>query len=149
MAAYVAPDAVSDAQGTAGIRAMVRGTLDKPEVHGRIDLKTIDFRVRDLGTEVQVQSGLVEISNGGVTLHNVRVRLDDGGTLVIGASGVRAGEIAFTSLVPFVPGDIDLPLHGERLTFRSPGTLEIVRLIPRPFVIVNVGMLADGPLSIS
>jgi len=27
--------------------------------------------------------------------------------------------------VPFVPGDIDLPLHGERLTFRSPGTLEI------------------------
>jgi autotransporter translocation and assembly factor TamB len=123
--AYVAPDAVSDAQGTARIRAMVRGTLDKPEVHGRIDLKTIDFRVRDLGTEVQVQSGLVEISNGGVTLHNVRVRLDDGGTLVIGASGVRAGEIAFTSLVPFVPGDVDLPLHGERLTFKSPGTLEV------------------------
>ena len=27
--------------------------------------------------------------------------------------------------MPFVPGDIDLPLHGERLTFRSPGTLEI------------------------
>ncbi len=123
--AYVAPDAVSDAQGTARIRAMVRGTLDKPEVRGRIDLKTIDFRVRDLGTEVQVQSGLIEISNGGVTLHNVHVRLDDGGTLVIGASGVRAGEIAFTSLVPFVPGDVDLPLHGERLTFKSPGTLEI------------------------
>ena len=123
--AYVAPDAVSDAQGTARIRALVRGTLAKPEVHGRIDLKTIDFRVRDLGTEVQVQSGLIEISNGGVVLHNVRVRLDDGGTLVIGASGVRAGEIAFTSLLPFVPGDIDLPLHGERLTYRSPGTLEI------------------------
>ena len=123
--AYVAPDAVSDAQGTARIRAMVRGTLDKPDVRGRIDLRTIDFRMRDLGTEVQVQSGLVEISNGGVVLHNVRVRLDDGGMLVIGASGVRAGEIAFTSLVPFVPGDIDLPLHGERLTFRSPGTLEI------------------------
>ena len=139
--AYVAPDAVSDAQGTAGIRAMVRGTLDKPEVHGRIDLKTIDFRVRDLGTEVQVQSGLVEISNGGVTLHNVRVRLDDGGTLVIGASGVRAGEIAFTSLVPFVPGDIDLPLHGERLTYRSPGTLEIDDLT---FDLDLRGNLEDG-----
>ena len=123
--AYVAPDAVSDAQGTARIRAMVRGTLAKPDVRGRIDLRTIDFRVRDLGTEVQVQSGLIEISNGGVVLHNVRVRLDDGGMLVIGSSGVRAGEVAFTSLVPFVPGDVDLPLHGERLTFRSPGTLEI------------------------
>ena len=123
--AYVAPDAVSDAQGTARIRALVRGTLTKPEVRGRVDLGTIDFRIRDLGTEVQVQSGLVEISNGGVVLHNVRVRLDDGGVLVIGASGVRAGTVAFTSLLPFVPGEIDLPLHGERLTFRSADSLEI------------------------
>jgi TamB, inner membrane protein subunit of TAM complex len=123
--AYVAPDAVSDTQGTARIRARVRGTLAKPQVVGRIDLGTIDFRVRDLGTEVQVQSGLVEISNGGVVLHNVRVRLDDGGILVIGASGVRAGEIAFTSLLPFVPGKVNLPLHGERLTYRIPESLEI------------------------
>ena len=123
--AYVAPDAVSDTQGTARIRALVRGTLAKPEVRGRIDLGTIDFRVRDLGTEVQVQSGLVEISNGGVVLHNVRVRMDDGGVLVIGASGVRAGEIQFTSLVPFVPGEVNLPLHGERITYRSAESVEI------------------------
>ena len=50
----------------------MRGTLAKPEVHGRIDLKTIDFRVRNLGTEVQVQSGLIEISLGG----GKRVRVD-------------------------------------------------------------------------
>jgi hypothetical protein len=123
--AFVAPDAVSDAQGTAHIRAMIRGTPAHPEVHGRLDLGAIDFRLRDLGTEVQVQSGLVELSNDGVILHNVRVRLDDGGTLVIGASGVRAGQVAFTSLIPFQPGDVDLPLHGERLTYRSPETFEI------------------------
>jgi hypothetical protein len=123
--AFVAPDAVYDPQGRARIRARVRGTLAKPEVLGRIDLGTIDFRVRDLGTEVQVQSGLLEISNAGLVLHDVRIRLDDGGTLVIGASGVRAGRVAFTSLVPFVPGEVNLPLHGERLTYRIPESLEI------------------------
>ncbi len=45
--------------------------------------------------------------------------------LVIGASGVRAGRVQFTSLFPFQPGDFDLPLHGEQLTYRSPGVFEV------------------------
>ena len=123
--AYAAPDAVSDAQGKAHIRAHLRGTLLNPDVRGRLDLDTIDFRLRDLGSEVQVQSGIVEISNDGVILHNVKVLFDDQGLLVIGASGVRAGRVQFTNLFPFKPGDFDLPLHGERLTYRSPGTFEV------------------------
>ena len=67
-----------------------------------------------------MQSGIVEISNEGVILHNVRVVLDDQGVLVIGASGVRAGRVEFKSLVPFKPGEFDLPLHGEHLAYRSP-----------------------------
>jgi hypothetical protein len=125
MLAYVAPDAVSDAQGTASIKAHLGGTLAKPEVRGRIDLGAIDFRLRDLGTEVQVKSGIVELSNEGVVLHNVKVVLDEQGTLVIGASGVRAGRVQFTSLVPFKPGKVDLPLHGERLLYRSAGSFEV------------------------
>ena len=110
-------------------------------MRGRIDLKTIDFRVRDLGTEVQVQSGLVEISNGGVMLHNVRVRLDDGGTLVIGASGVRAGRVRSPAWCRSCPATSTCPLHGERLTFRSPGTLEIDDLT---FDLDLRGSLDDG-----
>jgi hypothetical protein len=123
--AYVAPDAISDAQGTARIKAHLGGTLAKPDVRGRLDLGAIDFRLRDLGTEVQVKSGIVELSNGGVVLHNVKVVLDEQGTLVIGASGVRAGRVVFTNLVPFKPGNVDLPLHGERLAYRSPGSFEV------------------------
>jgi hypothetical protein len=123
--AYAAPDAVSDAQGKAHIRAQLRGTLLNPDVRGRLDLDTIDFRLRDLGSEVQVQSGIVEISNEGVILHNVKVLFDGQGLLVIGASGVRAGRVQFTNLFPFEPGNFDLPLHGERLTYRSPGVFEI------------------------
>ncbi|HXU64709.1 MAG TPA: translocation/assembly module TamB domain-containing protein, partial [Polyangia bacterium] len=88
-------------------------------------LEAIDFRLRDLGTEVQVESGIVEINNEGVILHNVKVLFDDQGTLVIGASGVRAGRVQFTNLFPFKPGQFDLPLHGERLTYRSPGVFEV------------------------
>jgi translocation-and-assembly-module (TAM) inner membrane subunit TamB-like protein len=123
--AYVAPDAITDAQGTARIKANLRGTLTKPEVRGRLDLGTIDFRLRDLGTAVQVKSGIVELSNGGLVMHNVKVVLDEQGTLVIGASGMRAGRVQFTNLIPFQPGNVDLPLHGEHLAYRSPGTFEI------------------------
>ena len=123
--AYLAPDAISDAQGAARIKAHLGGTLDKPDVKGRFDLGAIDFRLRDLGTEVEVKSGIVELSNEGVVLHNVKVVLDEQGTLVIGASGVRSGRVKFKSLVPFKPGAVDLPLHGEHLVYRSPGTFEV------------------------
>ncbi len=123
--AYVAPDAITDAQGTARIKAHLGGTLTKPDVRGRLDLGAIDFRLRDVGTEVEVKSGIVELSNGGIVLHNVKVVLDEQGTLVIGASGVRAGRVQFTSLVPFKPGNIDLPLHGEHLLYRSAGSFEV------------------------
>jgi len=139
--AFVAPDAVSDAQGKAHVKARLRGTLKQPEVRGRLDLGAIDFRLRDVGTEVQVQSGIVEISNDGVILHNVRVVLDDQGVLVIGASGVRAGRVEFTNLIPFKPGEFDLPLHGERLTYRSADVFEVDDLA---FDLDMTGNVDDG-----
>jgi hypothetical protein len=139
--AFVAPDAVTDAQGKAHVRARVRGTLAKPDIRGRLDLGAIDFRLRDMGTQVAVQSGIVEISNDGVILHNVRVVLDDQGVLVIGASGVRAGQVEFTNLIPFKPGEFDLPLHGERLTYRSPEVFEVDDL---SFDLDMTGNVDDG-----
>src|SRR4029079_4304920 len=123
--AFVAPEAVTDVSGKAHVKARLRGTLRQPEGRGRLDLGAIDFRLRDLGKEVQVQSGIVELSNDGAILHNVRVVIDDQGGLVIGASGVRAGRVEFTNLMPFQPGDFDLPLHGERLAYRSADTFEV------------------------
>ena len=123
--AMVAPDAVSDAQGRAHVRGRLRGTLKSPELRGRLDLGAINFRLRDLADEVQVQSGIVEVSNAGLVLHNVRATIGEQGAIVIGASGVRSGRVQFSSLVPFKPGYIDLPLHGEQLTYSSPHTFEV------------------------
>ncbi|HXJ22259.1 MAG TPA: translocation/assembly module TamB domain-containing protein [Polyangia bacterium] len=139
--AQAVPDAISDAQGKAHLRGQLRGTLLHPDIRGRLDLEAIDFRLRDLGTVVQVQSGIVEISNDGVILHNVKVLFDDQGMLVIGDSGVRAGRVQFTNLFPFKPGEFDLPLHGERLTYRSPGTFEMDDLA---FDLDLEGNLQDG-----
>jgi hypothetical protein len=139
--AFVAPEAVTDVSGKAHVRARLRGTLQKPEVRGRLDLGAIDFRLRDMGKEVQVQSGIVELSNDGAILHNVRVVLDDQGVLVIGASGVRAGRVEFTNLVPFQPGEFDLPLHGERLAYRSPDSFEVDDLA---FDLDMTGNVDDG-----
>jgi autotransporter translocation and assembly factor TamB len=138
---FVAPDAISDARGTARIRGQLRGSVAKPVIRGRLDLGAIDFRLRDLGTNVQVKSGIVELSNDGLVLHNVKVVLDDQGMLVIGASGVRAGRVQFTSLVPFQLGRVDVPLHGERLNYRNPGTFEVDDL---GFDLDLKGSLDDG-----
>ena len=120
-----AGDAISDAQGRARIKADVRGKLDNPVLTAWLGLGTITFRLRDSGTEVEVKSGVVELTNSGAQLRNVRVIIDDQGTLVIGAEGVRPGRLAIKKLVPFEIGDVDFPLHGEQLTYRSPNSFEI------------------------
>jgi len=121
----LAGDAISDAQGRARIKAEVRGPLGNPTLTAWLGLGTITFRLRDPGTEVEVKSGVVEVTNSGVSLRNVRVVLDDQGTLVIGAAGVRPGRVQIKKLVPLELGQIDFPLHGEQLTYRSPGVFEI------------------------
>jgi hypothetical protein len=139
--AVVAPNAVSDARGRSHVRAQLRGTLAKPEIKGRLDLGNVDFRLRDLGAQVQVQSGIVELNNDGAILHNVRVMVDGQGILVLGESGVRAGRVQFESLVPFKLGDIDLPLHGEQLVYRSP---EVFVADDVAFDLNLLGNLEDG-----
>src|SRR5204863_376230 len=132
-------------------------TLQKPEVRGRLDLAAIDFRLRDLGKEVQVQSGIVELSNDGAILHNVRVVIDDQGVLVIGASGVRAGRVEFTNLMPFKPGDFELVPNVNHVTFVATkslpeGETPDLHLEATNLVVDanggehNVRMIIDGPM---
>ena len=137
----LAGDTISDAQGRARIKAEVRGPLGAPTLTAWLGLGTITFRLRDPGTEVEVKSGVVEVTNSGVQLRNVRVVLDDQGTLVIGAAGVRPGRVQIKKLVPLQLGQLDFPLHGEQLTYRSPGVFELNDLA---FDLDMEGNLDDG-----
>jgi TamB, inner membrane protein subunit of TAM complex len=80
------------------------------------------MRLRGISSHITVQSGSVDLSSHEFLLHNVRVRLDDEGELLIGAEGVRPGRVHFKSLRPeFVWDSIDFPLAGNRLAYRDQG----------------------------
>jgi hypothetical protein len=117
----IAPSAVSDVSGKASISAKVSGKLDDPQIAARISLGEIQMRLRGISRQVEVQSGIVEISSHELLLTDVKVRLDDG-ELLIGAKGVRPGRVHFRSLRPeFVWDAIDFPLAGNRLSYRDQG----------------------------
>ena len=117
----IAPGAVSDVSGKASISAKVSGKLDDPQITARISLGEIQMRLRGISRQVEVQSGIVEISSHELLLTDVKVRLDDG-ELLIGAKGVRPGRVHFHSLRPdFVWDAIDFPLAGNRLSYRDQG----------------------------
>jgi len=138
---YVGGEMLADAQGRARIKADVKGRLDNPVVNAWLGLGTITFRLRDTGTQVEVQSGVVEVTNDGVLLRNVRVLIDEQGKLVIGAAGIRPGRLELRRLVPLELGRLDFPLHGEQLSYRSPGSYELDDLA---FDLNLLGDLKDG-----
>jgi autotransporter translocation and assembly factor TamB len=142
--ALVAGEAVSDAKGRARIKADVKGPLGDPTLTAWLGLGSITFRLRDTGNEIEVKSGVVEVSNSGALLRDVRVVIDDQGKLSIGSAGVRPGQVEFLSLVPLKLGRIDFPLHGEQLVYRSPGSFEINDLA----LDVNLGGTLDDGFAI-
>lgn len=127
-----APEAISDATGKARVVAHLGGTPQRPDVSARLDLGRVAFRLRGPGRDVEVRSGVVQVDNGGIRLHEVRARVDDEGSLIVGAAGIAPGIVRFNRVGPLFGGgppirvgEISLPLHGEGLTFRRPGSVEI------------------------
>jgi autotransporter translocation and assembly factor TamB len=121
----VATPEVSDASGVAHVKARLSGTPSAPAVSARIDLGEIAMRLRSVGRLIALESGTIELSSKELALRDVKVRIDDQGRLLIGAAGVRPGRIAIKKLMPLELGHIDLPVKGERLTYRVPGSVEI------------------------
>jgi autotransporter translocation and assembly factor TamB len=121
----LASSAVSDATGVAHVNARLSGTPAAPAVNARIDLREIGMRLRSVGRLINLESGTVELSSKELVLRDVKTRIDDQGRLLVGAAGVRPGRIAIKRLYPLELGHIDLPLKGERLTYRVPGSVEI------------------------
>jgi autotransporter translocation and assembly factor TamB len=138
----LAAGAITDASGRAQIKAHLGGTPAAPEVSARIDLGQIELRLRDLGRELAVESGTIELTNKELLLRNVRTRIDDQGHLLIGVAGVKPGRVEIKRLVPRPEiGQVELPLKGERLTYRVPNTVEIDDL---GFNLLLTGNPADG-----
>jgi hypothetical protein len=128
------PELVDQASGTLQVAARLGGTLDEPRLEGQLDFGTLAARVHaapDHAVKVVVQPGRVEARANRITIAGLTADLSPGGHLVIGPAD-RPARIDLAKLVPFVLGEIQLPLRGERLNLNLPwltlqqGTLDVL-----------------------
>jgi hypothetical protein len=120
----LAPTAISEASGRARVQARVRGNLEAPDLSGRIDVGSVELRLRNLGRQVSLEGGSVELTSREILVRDVRARIDDQGLLRLGAG--RPGRIEIKQVAPvFQLGSVELPLRGERLGYREPRSVEV------------------------
>lgn len=140
----LAPDVASDVTGRARVDAKLTGTLDDPKIAARIELGEIQMRLRGMSNQIAVESGTIELTSKEALLRDVKVRINDEGRLLIGASRTRPGRLRIVSLRPeLVLGKVELPLTGERLSYRTSG----MQIDDLAFTLNLSGDLQDKSLS--
>jgi hypothetical protein len=116
------PEVVEQASGTLKVSARMSGTMDQPRLDGHLDFGPATARLRVTRQNVlrlAVHPGRIEARANRVTIAGLRADVTPGGHLVVGPPG-RPATIEIAKLVPFVLGQINLPLRGERLHAELP-----------------------------
>jgi autotransporter translocation and assembly factor TamB len=122
----LAEQAVSDASGRLKLRAHVGGTPADPRVNAHVELGAMEMHLRNLGRLLNIEGGTIDLDNKELVLRNVKTRVDDQGRLYVGAGADGPGRVVIKSLFPRPQlGAVDVPIKGEHLSYRIPGTAEI------------------------
>ncbi len=137
----VAAGVVSEASGRLRLDAQVSGPLGvgagDPEIKARMDIAGVQLRLRDLGRDVEVQTGVVELSPKELVLRDVVAVIDGKGKILIGGTGTDPGRITLSGSLPRLQMvRLHLPLQGRQIDFSVPGSVEIDDL--------NFGLLLTG-----
>ena len=121
----LAGEAISEASGRARIQGRLEGTPANPRVVANLELGGLTFRLRDLGRDIAVEKGRVELRNDGINLVDLQARVDGQGRLVIGGGG-SPGRIALRRLAPTPEvGQVRIPIHGRRLSLRASDSVDL------------------------
>jgi autotransporter translocation and assembly factor TamB len=121
----LAGEAISEASGKARIQGRLEGTPASPRVVANLELGGLNFRLRDLGREIAVERGRVELRNDGINLVDLQARVDGQGRLVIGGGG-EPGRIGLRRLAPAPEvGSVRIPIHARRLSLRASDSVEL------------------------
>ncbi len=132
---------ISDASGRARLNVRVTGTGAAPAVKGRLDLAGLDFRLRELGRDVAVVDGSLELNGLDVVVRNVRARVDGQGDFLLGAAPDLPGRITLRGQWPSPElASVKLPVRGQRLSLRASSAVELDDVS----LDVDVGGDADG-----
>jgi autotransporter translocation and assembly factor TamB len=94
------PRYFSEASGLIALTLDVNGPWRNPRVGGRIGLKHVDLMARDLGREIVLRSGAIDLdgattlADAAVALKDVRGSLDEGEFVVAGQAALAAWQLA-------------------------------------------------------
>jgi autotransporter translocation and assembly factor TamB len=120
----LARGALADAAGKARVDARIQGTGAAPKIGARIDLTGLSFRLRDLGRDIAMESGVIELAGMDVSISNLRARVDGQGEFVVGMGS--AGRIGLRGTWPSPTlGTVKLPVQGQRLSLRLSNAVEL------------------------
>ncbi|AQV02010.1 translocation/assembly module TamB domain-containing protein [Desulfococcus multivorans] len=109
-------DAESDPQGVILLAAEMSGTLEKPELQGRLTLDRLGMNLPGLDQRLHDVTGRVVLSSGALSLENVTGRIDDGSFGLDGRVDLEA----------FAPVRVDLQASARRLPIEIPDTLSLL-----------------------
>jgi hypothetical protein len=122
----LARGALADAAGKARIDAHIQGTGAAPKIGARVDLTGLSFRLRDLGRDLAMESGVIELRGMEISVKNLRARVDGQGEFLVGMAPGDAGKIALRGAWPSPTlGTVKLPVQGQRLSLRLSNAVEL------------------------
>jgi hypothetical protein len=116
----------SDASGRARLDARITGTPAAPLVKGALNLGGLNFRLRELGRDVALESGLVELSGQDIVIRNLRAKIDGQGEFLVGVAPDPSGRIGLRGAWPTPSlGSVRLPVRGSRISIRASNAVEL------------------------
>ncbi len=118
--------ALAEGSGRARVAAQVQGTAAAPRLTGQVDLKSLGFRLRELGRDVVFENGLVQLSNDALVVRGLTARIDGQGLLTVGEDADGPARVVLKRLLPRPEiGSIHVPLNGRRLSLRASSSVEL------------------------
>jgi len=109
-------DVESDPMGAILLEAGVSGTVDKPELRGRLVLDRLGMNLPGLDQRLHDVTGRIVLSSRELSLENVAGRIDDGSFGLDGRVDLEA----------FAPVRVDLQASARRLPIEIPDTLSLL-----------------------
>ena len=132
-------DAIANPAGTVTLSAEIRGTLEKPEIEGQLDLAGIGCDLPETGQTVHDGSGRIRLTGGTAVVETLTGRIDTGRFALSGTvdlNGFKADRFHIglkTDALPIIVPETlslvlntDLTLEGEPDGWRLQGAVVMV-----------------------
>jgi hypothetical protein len=113
------PEVVASASGRLEVQGRLEGTLADPHLDGEATFGALAARLHTRGLQIFVHPGRLQARQNLITAEALTVDVTPGGRLILGPPG-RPVRVQLAQLVPFVLGELQLPVVGRNLHLDLP-----------------------------